>query len=83
MAVPKINPTVLAVRESWERIAARRAQKRAPGGGRAEPMSNPRRVAAYKAQTPRMTPAQWKRLVCKRNAAVARDTRSALRILNS
>jgi hypothetical protein len=72
-APPRINLTVLSTQEAWERISARRAARRAPGGGNAGPMGLERRHAAYAKQTPgrTYTPAQMKRRRQKLGAAIA------------
>lgn len=69
MKIPKVNPTVAAVREAWAGIEARRAARQTPGGGRGEPMAASVRAQGYWLQTDRdhQTPRQMRRFNHKYN----------------
>lgn len=68
MNIPKVNTTVVAVREAWTRIEARRASRLSPGGGRAEPLPGVIRIDNYTKQNDGMlTPRQLRRFEHKYN----------------
>lgn len=68
MKIPKVNPTVAAVREAWAGIEARRAAGQTPGGGRGEPQPGVIRIDNYTLQTGGLlTPRQLRRFNHKYN----------------